>query len=1056
MAITFNGTLTLDESGTLQTSGVPDGAEDNDDGDILLSSLQSAVAGFYDRLFGLAGDGGLDLDDAFAIANGAAKSPDDFITVTENGTLIGVGFVDGDGAALPVYGGADPGVATNLNAVDGGSIVLFQDSSLGNQMVLGVDEDGHIVFAIYMDPDVGAGTAGLYMVQFEAIANSDPADPDDPDDLFDALGISAASSIEFNFAGLHSGNNVFAMVADESTGADNGLVVIGKDGADISTSQGGGPTTIGVGSQMFNPGEGAYFTFVGDPNLNFTGANLSQTEADNAANIQYTGGTVEGDSGFIEVSQVQSQALTGMRITLYNINAAPQGAAFLTAAGQNAAGKDPDVTAVRVYAADGVTLLESYSGGVEQGLSNAITITIVNGVATITGFAAGNKIEYDADEDFDQVLLEGTSGKWDIGGFGFNDTATTSIDIGDKVIFEDDGPIPEDATFVGHVDEDAVPSGNLEDDGDATTDDDDGDGIDFEQDEFTFAQVDLAGLVDPGTDGPAFFYLSDDVTGDVETTGGDPVTSQGVQVTWKVDSGVVQGVTDADTTDERIIFTVEVDDNATPDDPSDDKFTFTLLDQIDHLAGLGDLATLELDITPALVAKDADLDPVDFAGAAAIGMEVENDIPTFTAQIADSTVQFADDATGTVTESLNGSVGADENDANDESASGTKTYTFVDGSWSEPNSVFADLDGVLSADGTTITFYTSSDPLLQIPANAVYEITLDQTGAGTYTFTVLQPPPAVTTPFGFTDLPSGQNLCGIIAVDKADLTKGGLLVFPSNPDLNANGTMTNASGTINTSKGGGPVTIGNGNQAFDHTDEGAFFVYVDDPDPGAVGGLGLTQNSADDADTIDFNGTIAVTTASVEIVQASGAGTEKRPGPAMHIAAYDIDPGDVNEDPEAQALVNDPVGTNPQVSIIGVKIYDAAGNPIEYRTNEQNGDDNDGDLVGVESAVEILFTLDAGAGTPGDPTDDIYSVIVSNLKKGYTVEFITDGTHDMALVENVSGSFDIGGFNVSNVSDVPEQDFDFTVQIADYDDDVYGGEFITFANFSVTIDTLSF
>ena len=43
----------------------------------------------------------------------------------------------------------------------------------------------------------------------------------------------------------------------------------------IKTSQGGGPTTIGVNSQMFDPGEGAYFTYAKNPDTNFLGPDLS-------------------------------------------------------------------------------------------------------------------------------------------------------------------------------------------------------------------------------------------------------------------------------------------------------------------------------------------------------------------------------------------------------------------------------------------------------------------------------------------------------------------------------------------------------------------------------------------------------------------------------------------------------------------------------------------------------------------------------------------------------------------------------------------------------------
>jgi hypothetical protein len=259
------------------------------------------------------------------------------------------------------------------------------------------------------------------------------------------------ASTEFNFGGLHSGNNLFAMVADEATGEDNGLIVIGKSGADITTSQGGGPTTIGVNSQMFDPGEGAYFTFVADPNLAYTAPNLSPTEADAAANIQYSGGTVEGDSAFIEISQLQSNKAPSLSITLFNIDDSPQGGSFVSAAGTNAAGKDPDVTAVQVYAADGVTLLESYAAGVEAGLSSSITISIINGVATVAGFSNGYTIAWDGDENFDQVLIQGVAGKFDVGGFGASqDTATPDQKLDfTATVTDGDGDFVSDSWSIG-------------------------------------------------------------------------------------------------------------------------------------------------------------------------------------------------------------------------------------------------------------------------------------------------------------------------------------------------------------------------------------------------------------------------------------------------------------------------------------------------------------------------------------------------------------------------------------------------------------------------------
>jgi hypothetical protein len=50
---------------------------------------------------------------------------------------------------------------------------------------------------------------------------------------------------------------------------------------------------------MFDAGEGAYFTFVKNPVANFLAgapSGLDQGEADDADNIQYTGGTIEVNS----------------------------------------------------------------------------------------------------------------------------------------------------------------------------------------------------------------------------------------------------------------------------------------------------------------------------------------------------------------------------------------------------------------------------------------------------------------------------------------------------------------------------------------------------------------------------------------------------------------------------------------------------------------------------------------------------------------------------------------------------------------------------------------
>src|SRR5262249_4193339 len=91
--ITINGSVTLDESPGLQNTGSPAGAEDNNDSDVALATLQSGAATFYNRLFNSAASGGLGLSTTFATTNGVAQSASNFITVTGGGTVTSLGFV---------------------------------------------------------------------------------------------------------------------------------------------------------------------------------------------------------------------------------------------------------------------------------------------------------------------------------------------------------------------------------------------------------------------------------------------------------------------------------------------------------------------------------------------------------------------------------------------------------------------------------------------------------------------------------------------------------------------------------------------------------------------------------------------------------------------------------------------------------------------------------------------------------------------------------------------------------------------------------------------------
>ena len=142
----------------------------------------------------------------------------------------------------------------------------------------------------------------------------------------------------------------------------------------------------------------------------------------------------------------------------------------------------------------------------------------------------------------------------------------------------------------------------------------------------------LAPTVAVGADEPATFSLNLTAAGQpgsivgtaVVTTGNVAVTSKGAAVEYGILSGTIVGYVDVnndnlvDGTD-RLVFKLE---------PNGADFTFTLLDQIDHLPNTpanDDSQTLALDLSGAFMATDADGDSVVLTTA--VTVNVEDDIP---------------------------------------------------------------------------------------------------------------------------------------------------------------------------------------------------------------------------------------------------------------------------------------------------------------------------------------------------------------------------------------------------------------------------------------------
>jgi hypothetical protein len=156
----------------------------------------------------------------------------------------------------------------------------------------------------------------------------------------------------------------------------------------------------------------------------------------------------------------------------------------------------------------------------------------------------------------------------------------------------------------------------------------------------------------------------------------------------------------------------------------------------------------------------------------------------------------------------------------------------------------------------------------------------------------------------------------------------------------------------------------------------------------------------------------------VEIVQVQGNDPA-----SIKITAYDFTFGSaVDSNAEARDLVTDPLAASPpanaptsatEVNITAVKVFDA------------NGDE-------VTTGITINLTGN--------------TAVVTGLQDNYTVQWTAPG-HDGVLIEGVAGKYDLGGFNLVQAQPTPDQQFNFTVNVTDFDGDV-----VTSNQFSVGVD----
>ncbi|MFL6770062.1 MAG: hypothetical protein ACJ8FH_09890, partial [Sphingomicrobium sp.] len=64
-----------------------------------------------------------------------------------------------------------------------------------------------------------------------------------------------------------------------------------------------------------------------------------------------------------------------------------------------------------------------------------------------------------------------------------------------------------------------------------------------------------------------------------------------------------------------------------------------------------------------------------------------------------------------------------------------------------------------------------------------------------------------------------------------------------------------------------------------------------------------------------------------------------------------------------------------------------------------------------------------------------YTATVMGFTANDTIAWTTNGTHDAALIEGVAGKWDVGGFNILQRFDTPDQVLEFEATVTDGDGD---------------------
>jgi len=479
-----------DQSAGVQTQLTPDTGDEIDialDGSNL---LDGEAAGFKTFLAGLSPTLST-AQKTFAVGSNAASSSSSFIQVT----------ADPGETLNDLKLQADPSVALNIQTLAGESLYAHVDAS-GNYATFWTSSDnsGRIVGAAALvnetidNVTTHMATAGVQMVYFEAIKQTDTTLQDESVSLGDALKVAVDTAVSFNFSQLDAGNFLWAAVGDGSaamliTGQDMNVIDQGgklgdkvnsgsSDPCDTVNTSKATDTTIGVNAQHFAPtntGDGAtgVFTFVSGyvpleaATPQYTGQNITQIDYDSFINVssanvfisQLTGGSAakihfslwEAGGGAPASGQDDDQLTTALKPEEGYADVAGQSVSYI--GNQDTDRHLTDDTIVNVGSVTiGANTWNWNDANITTGVTKGnITVTINGNNVIVDGAHANDLIGLTARDDpstnldgtFNRVDIQALSGSasFDIGHIDLTSGGITAADLGSHLFVDDDGPV---------------------------------------------------------------------------------------------------------------------------------------------------------------------------------------------------------------------------------------------------------------------------------------------------------------------------------------------------------------------------------------------------------------------------------------------------------------------------------------------------------------------------------------------------------------------------------------------------------------------------------------